>query len=117
MTPERKAELRQCWGDQPAYVVHDLLDALDERDAKVARLESLFQRTHGVHHSWVAEVERLRGLLDDALRTMESIRDNPYHPSTPCICCTTNAADLADTIEEIRAALATPAPGRGEGGA
>lgn len=28
--------------------------------AKVARLEALFQQTHGCHHSWVAEAERLR---------------------------------------------------------
>jgi ABC-type hemin transport system substrate-binding protein len=28
--------------------------------AEVARLEALFQATHGVHHSWVAGHERMR---------------------------------------------------------
>lgn len=36
--------------------------------AEVARLEALFQQTHGVHHSWVAkaqEADRLRAVLAD----------------------------------------------------
>ncbi len=36
-----------------------LLDRIAELEAENARLEALFQQTHGVHHSWVAEGRRL----------------------------------------------------------
>ena len=36
----------------------------ERAEAEVARLEALFQATHNVHHSWVAEVTRLREALE-----------------------------------------------------
>lgn len=63
MTPERLTDLR--------HMVYDwtldggrLRNALDLALDEVERLESLFQRTHGVHHGWVAECERLRAEND-----------------------------------------------------
>lgn len=38
-------------------------DEVAELRAEIDRLEALFQQTHGVHHGWVLEVDRLRGEL------------------------------------------------------
>jgi hypothetical protein len=43
--------------------------------AEVEQLEALFQRTHGCHVSWVAEVERLRGKLAEAERERDEAKE------------------------------------------
>ena len=47
--------------------------------AEVARLEALFQQTHGVHHDWVAQAEKLRQACerkDAVLDALSSAIDN-----------------------------------------
>ena len=60
---DEAASWKAKFDDQIDQAEKDRVVARDEYAklrAENARLESLFQETHGVHHSWVAAHERLR---------------------------------------------------------
>lgn len=47
----------------------------DTLAAEVERLRAMFQQTHGVDHSWVAEVERLQKVIADQALTIGTLKD------------------------------------------
>lgn len=64
-------------GHAPADVAHLL--------GEVERLEALFQQTHGVHHSWVAEGQRLRGEVERLRSGLEDLETDAMAREDPVI--------------------------------
>lgn len=73
-----------CGGPRPTVTVMcdadaDLVayyrTACPQLAAEVERLAALFQQTHGVHHGWVAECERLRRESEWARNMLQEAED------------------------------------------